>query len=66
VFVEKVKSGSIKGTKINRRKYEEMLDEYYRLHGWDKNTELQKRETLEELGLHDIVSKLKKFGKLIN
>jgi len=66
VFVEEVKSGSLKGTKINRRKYEEMLDEYYRLHGWDEDTGFQKRETLEELGLHDIASKLERFGKLIN
>jgi aldehyde:ferredoxin oxidoreductase len=27
-----------------------MLDEYYRLHGWDKNG-IPKRENLERLGL---------------
>ncbi|MEM2018441.1 MAG: aldehyde ferredoxin oxidoreductase family protein [Zestosphaera sp.] len=64
VFVEEVKSGKLKGLKIDRKKYDEMLSEYYNLHGWDENTGLQKRETLLELGLQDIVSKLEKYGKL--
>lgn len=39
-----------KGKKIDREKYDEMLDEYYELHEWDKNG-VPKAETLEKLGL---------------
>jgi len=39
-----------KGKKIDREKFDEMLDEYYELHGWDKNG-VPKPETLEKLGL---------------
>ncbi len=39
-----------KGKKIDRRKFERMLDEYYELHGWDKNGN-PKQETLKKLGL---------------
>jgi aldehyde:ferredoxin oxidoreductase len=64
VFVEGVKSGPLKGIKIDWKKYDEMLSEYYRLHGWDEDTGLQKRETLSKLGLHDVISKLERFGKI--
>jgi aldehyde:ferredoxin oxidoreductase len=64
VFVEGVKSGPLKGIKIDWKKYNEMLSEYYRLHGWDEDTGLQKRETLSKLGLHDVISKLERFGKI--
>lgn len=64
VFVEGVKSGYLKELKVDRKKYDEMLSEYYRQHGWDEDTGLQKRETLEDLGLQDVINKLEKFGKL--
>lgn len=44
VFVEKVKRGPLKDVKLDRKKYEEMLNEYYRLHEWDEDTGLQKRK----------------------
>ena len=40
-----------KGKKIDRERFEKMLDEYYELHNWDKNG-VPKKETLEKLGLN--------------
>ena len=39
-----------KGKKIDKDKFERMLDEYYLLHGWDENG-FPKKETLESLRL---------------
>ena len=39
-----------RGKKIDRDRFEKMLDEYYALHGWDENG-APKKETLERLGL---------------
>ena len=38
-------------------KWEEMLDEYYRLRGWDRNG-VPTREKLKELGLEDVAKDL--------
>ena len=63
---EKVKSGPYKGFKIDEKKYNKMLDEFYELWGWNKKTGMQTRVCLEKLGLKDIANKLAKQGKLIN
>lgn len=60
---EEVKSGPLKGYKLERADYEKMLDEYYELHGWDKNS-YPTRKTLEELGLSNVADDLEKIGKL--
>ncbi len=39
-----------KGKKIDRKKFEAMLDEYYALHGWNKNG-VPTKKTLARLGL---------------
>ncbi|NLC62569.1 MAG: hypothetical protein GX759_00600 [Thermoanaerobacterales bacterium] len=41
-----------------------LLDKYYDLHEWDKESSWPKRETLEMLGLHDIVLEFEEAGKL--
>jgi aldehyde:ferredoxin oxidoreductase len=63
---EPIKSGPWKGYKCDRDKWNEMLDEFYELHGWDKETGLQTRKGLTELGLEDVADKLEQTGKLIN
>ncbi len=63
---EEVKSGPYKGFKIDENKYNEMLDEFYELWGWDKKTGMQTRTGLEKLGLKNIVEKLAEQGKLID
>ena len=62
---EEVKTGPYKGFKIEKNKYNEMLDEFYELWGWDKKTGMQTRTGLKKLGLKDIAKKLAKQGKII-
>jgi aldehyde:ferredoxin oxidoreductase len=50
---EPVKSGPLQGELLKREDWEQMLDEYYGLHGWDKKTSWPTREKLEELGLDE-------------
>jgi len=40
-----------KGKKIDRKKFEIMLDEYYALHGWNKNG-VPTKKTVAKLGLN--------------
>ena len=51
-FAEAVPGGLpiIKGTKMDKKKWEKMLDEYYEFHGWDKNG-LPTKGGLKKLGL---------------
>jgi aldehyde:ferredoxin oxidoreductase len=39
---------------------EDLKSEYYEWHGWDRETSLQKRETLEGLGMEDVATVLLK------
>lgn len=61
---EAIPSGPQKGWKMNVEEYNEMLDEYYDLHGWDWETSFPKRQTLVDLGLQDVADDLEKIGKL--
>jgi aldehyde:ferredoxin oxidoreductase len=54
-------SGPFKGQVLNREKYEVMLDEYYALHGWDKNG-IPGKKKLIELGLPDVAKNLEELG----
>jgi aldehyde:ferredoxin oxidoreductase len=45
----------IKGKVLDRDKFTSMLQEYYRLRGWDEETGLPQAETLVALGLDDLV-----------
>ena len=49
-FDEPIPSGPAKGAVISREKFARMLDEYYRLHGWDKNG-VPTNKTIRKLGL---------------
>jgi aldehyde:ferredoxin oxidoreductase len=62
---EPVKSGPYKGHRCDREKWDEMLDEFYELYGWDKETGLQTRTCLEELDMHDVAERLDKAGRLV-
>ena len=61
---EPISTGPLTGWKIDEAKYNRMLDEYYELHGWDKETSFPKRETLVELGLEHVADDLERIGKL--
>jgi len=61
---EPVPSGSLKGWQLDIEKYNQMLDEYYDLHGWNRQTSFPKRRTLTDLGLESVADDLEKIGKL--
>lgn len=60
---EPIGSGPLKGRRLDRKKWEKMLDDYYRLNGFDKNG-VPKRATLERLGLKEVADELESMGKL--
>jgi len=62
-FEEPLTKGNLKGAKLDRAKYEVMLNMYYRKRGWDEQG-VPKKATLEKLGLKDVAKKLKKRVKL--
>jgi len=50
VFESAVPDGPCKGERLDREKFERMLDEYYSLRGWDKDG-IPKETTFKEFGL---------------
>jgi aldehyde:ferredoxin oxidoreductase len=64
-FEDPIKSGPRKGETLDKEKFNKMLDEFYELQGWDRETGLQTRKCLEELDMTDVAEKLEKAGKLI-
>jgi aldehyde:ferredoxin oxidoreductase len=61
---EPIPTGALAGWKMDEKKYNRMLDEYYDLHGWDRETSFPTRETLAKLGLGYVADDLEKIGKL--
>lgn len=61
---EPIPSGQLAGFKIDESKWNQMLDEYYDLHGWDRKTSFPKRQTLESMGLKYVADDLARVGKL--
>jgi len=55
---------SRKGQTLDRKTYDTMRAEFYDLRGWDPESGLQKAETLERLGLPDLVDDLKKINMI--
>lgn len=51
-----------KGSVLDRRQFEFMKDEYYRLRGWDVLSGLQTESKLAELDLIDVARELKKLN----
>ena len=48
---------------MDKKKYNNMLDEYYDIYGWDKKVVFQQK-TLIDLGLAEVANDLDKIGKL--
>jgi len=61
---EPIPTGNIAGWKIEKKKWDDLLDEYYEMHNWDKQTSYPTRKCLEELDLKKIADELEKVGKL--
>jgi aldehyde:ferredoxin oxidoreductase len=64
-FEDPIQSGPHKGETLNKDKYIKMLEDFYELQGWDKETSWQTKEGLEKLGLNKVKDILKKHNKLI-
>ena len=56
-FEEPLTAGSLKGARLDRSKYDEMLQLYYKKRGWDDRG-IPKKSTLASLGLGDVVKEL--------
>ena len=61
---EPIPSGNLKGWKIDEHQYNAMLDRYYDLHDWDRETSFPTRTALEDLDLGPVADDLEKIGKL--
>jgi aldehyde:ferredoxin oxidoreductase len=55
---------SRKGMVIEKDQFEKMKDEFYDIRGWDIGTGLQKRTTLDKLGLEDVAETMERAGLL--
>ncbi len=62
---EPVKSGPYKGYRCEKENWDKMLDQFYELQEWDKETGLQTRTGLEALGMQEVAQKLEAAERLI-
>ncbi|MEM3672915.1 MAG: aldehyde ferredoxin oxidoreductase family protein [Candidatus Bathyarchaeia archaeon] len=62
-FKEPLTKGPLKGAKLDRTKYDVMLQKYYQKRGWDERG-IPTKSTLKRLGLEDVAEQLKKRVKL--
>ncbi|MCX8150106.1 MAG: aldehyde ferredoxin oxidoreductase family protein [Candidatus Bathyarchaeota archaeon] len=62
-FSEPLTGGLIKGAKLDRTKYDEMLQVYYKKRGWDEEG-IPKKVTLEKLGLAEVAVQVAKYVEL--
>jgi len=63
-FNEPLPEGPAKGAVLSRDTISQLLDEYYELRGWDKESGIPTKQKLIELGLRDIAEDLIKHAKL--
>jgi len=61
---EPIKSGPFKGERLKKDDWDRMLDEYYQLHKWDKETGWCTEISLKLLGLTEILEMLNNVEKL--
>ena len=61
---EPIPTGPMAGWKMDRKKFNRMLDDYYDLHGWNRKTSFPTRKTLVSLNLKYVADDLEKIGKL--
>ena len=53
--------GSVPQFSLDREKFGAMLEDYYRMRGWDALTGIPRPERLEALGLEDIAQDMRKY-----
>jgi aldehyde:ferredoxin oxidoreductase len=62
-FEEPITKGALRGAKLDRAKYDDMLQRYYRRRGWDERG-IPTKATLRKLGLDDAIEKLENRVRL--
>ena len=62
---EPIPTGSAAGWRLEKERWDQLLDEYYDINHWDKNTSYPTKKCLDELDLKEIADDLKKGGKLV-
>jgi aldehyde:ferredoxin oxidoreductase len=62
---EPVVGGPMEGERLHLDKFNDLLDSYYVLRGWDRQTGKPKRSKLEELGLGDVADELARYGQVV-
>jgi aldehyde:ferredoxin oxidoreductase len=61
---EPIPTGNLSGWQIDENEWNKMLDEYYDIHGWNRETSYPTRKTFEKLGLDYVADEMEKIGKL--
>jgi len=57
-YFEPVQDGPFKGIALNKQKVSEMIRKHDELHGWDSETGIPLKDSLQRLGIEDIAKKL--------
>ena len=63
-LMEPLRDGSFMGKPLTQGMLDSMLDNYYELRGWDKQTGIPTRDKLEAIDLKNVADELDKLGKL--
>jgi aldehyde:ferredoxin oxidoreductase len=61
---EPIASGPRQGAHLDADEWNQALDRYYRLHGWDVGTGWQTRQGLTAIGLEHVANRLAEAGRL--
>jgi aldehyde:ferredoxin oxidoreductase len=65
LFYEEPFSGkALTGSRLSRKEVNQLLDDYYEIRGWDKETGLPTRKILTELDLDYVADELSKLGRI--
>jgi aldehyde:ferredoxin oxidoreductase len=57
---ESVKGGPFDGSSIDKEKFEKMLEDYYEVRGWDRQSGIPTKERLERLGMGKVAQDMEK------
>jgi aldehyde:ferredoxin oxidoreductase len=63
-LMEPLPDGLFAGKPFTQKMLDTMLDNYYELRGWDKNTGIPTKTKLNDIGLESVATKLERLGKL--
>jgi aldehyde:ferredoxin oxidoreductase len=58
---EKTSGGAFDGSYLDKEKFGRLLEDYYRMRGWNEKTGIPKPERLTALGLEDIAQDMEKY-----